>query len=130
MSQALTDFRRIAKEFAAVSDDDVNDWIAEASQLTSSEPFGSNYPLAMAYYAAHLMKSFDTDASDDVETGNAGPITQVKTGPLSETYADATKNLSEFDIQLGETKYGRRYLQIRNQSTGTYRNRIVGPGVS
>lgn len=123
MSTSVATFRLLAPEFDSVSDDDVGSWLELASLQHTAVAFGNMFGPAMAYFAAHLMKQSGLDdvleigAVDGGSTSAAGSPTSRKAGDLSIGYGAAAiatmKAKTVGDAELMETRYGRRYLQIR-----------------
>lgn len=81
---ALEYFRRVAPEYAAMSDLDVTVWLTMAESLISVDQLGSERAaMATAYYAAHLIKS-----SEQAASGAAGAVVSEREGDLARTYAE------------------------------------------
>lgn len=130
MASAATDIiRRIATEFAAVSDDTVDDYVAEAALVHDAVVWGARYTLAMACYAAHNM------ARDGLGTGvgtggtgtgsgSTGAVASLREQDLSisfDTMAGqeaARKAATSGDVDLTTTRYGLRYLRLRDGLAG------------
>lgn len=117
MTQLAT-LKRIAPEFASLSDAELGEWLTQAA--TSMAPavrWGAVYDEAVAQLAAHLMTSAavgQTVSPGDPGAGAGLIATSVKTGDLSVTYS-ALGGGSATSAAAGEyatTKYGRRYWQL------------------
>jgi len=102
-------------EFAALDDADAT--LEAAVDLAviahSSTPWGAVYVHAMAFYAAHLLKT--TFADDDGEGAlAAGGVTSKKARDLSEGYGAAASGSDTLsDRILSTTRYGRQYVALK-----------------
>ena len=131
MASAAADIiRRIAPEFAAVSDADVDTYVEEAALVHNAAVWGARYTLAMACYAAHNM------ARDGLGTGlgtggtgtgsgSTGTVASIREQDLAigfDTMAgqeSARKASTSGDVDLTTTRYGLRYLRLRDGLSGT-----------
>lgn len=125
---SLTVFRRVAPEFAAVSDAEVNEWFSIAVAAHTASVWGAQYQLAMVLYSAHLLKDLDILGATGAGTGTAGPIASRKKGDLSESYANVAGSASSAaQAIMMTTAYGRAYVRILLTRSGA-RARLITPG--
>lgn len=107
---ALQYFRLFAKEFASVSDADVNTWLGVAAQDVYAPCLNDEeLARATALMAAHLLKQ-----STDTESGYSGTIKTEKEGDLSRTYADSVSASS----YAGGTAYWDQYMALTSRCFG------------
>ena len=106
---ALEYFRVVGKQFAALSDADVQVWLSMAEMLGSAGCLmGDPANLATALYAAHLLQ---LDSQNSTGEGGRGPIKSEKEGDLARTYAAASGSndwysLSPYGLQYGQMIIG------------------------
>lgn len=106
MTTSLEYFRIIAKQFASVSDAEVNVWLDIAGlNANTACLMGDRANLALALYAAHLI---DLDASNQIGEGGRGNVTSEREGDLSRTYAAGSGD----DTWMGSTGYGQQYSNM------------------
>ena len=95
----------IAPQFA--SDPNKAEFITLATNRTNENYYGTtNFSLAVAYLAAHMMTLADTNRE-------AGSVTSKREGDLSISFA-AVQDKSGGALSL--TKYGRQLQQLRKES--------------
>lgn len=111
----LAVFRVVAKEFASVSDGDVGDVIDIVSTSIDAETFGNRTSLACAYLAAHELALV---ARAQAGASGVGPVSSIRTGDLSVSYATPATPLAADDAYYGQTSYGLAFLQIRGSRAG------------
>lgn len=129
-SAATTTIRRIAPEFAAITDDEVDAWVEIAALQHTAAPWGATYTLAMACYAAHLMARAGLGSGGASSTGGlggGGPVSMVREQDLAVQFdtsaiSAAASGMTPGDVDLTTTRYGLRYLAIRA-------GRAIGAGV-
>lgn len=113
MTTSLEYFRIIAKQFAALSDGEVQIWLDMATTLGAAGCLlGDPANLATALYAAHLLQ---LDAENSTGEGGRGPIKSEKEGDLARTYGTTT---GVTDGWLGLTPYGQQYANMQLGCTG------------
>ncbi len=124
-SAATVLIRSIAPEFAAVTDAEVDFWVAVAALVHNAAVFGNTYTLAMARYTAHLMTRAGLGAQAAATGGTAavGGVGSISEGDLSITFdsgaiAAAASKMSPEDVELTTTRHGLAYLAIRNTRAG------------
>ena len=107
-------FKRRAKALADEDEGEIKAYLADAATFlgaTGPEVFGTSYPLACVWLAAHEMWS-DMEAETNPGQPAPGLLTSVKTRTRSESFAvKAADNLRDAGLQT--TWYGRNYLELR-----------------
>lgn len=81
-------------------------WLEMAELQVSADYFGASYPLALAYFAAHIGTLEIRGNADEV-----GSLTSKSEGAISVSYSPAG---SGTDDDLLQTTYGRMYLNLRH----------------
>lgn len=111
---ALEYFRLLAPEFTevAVPDETVTVWLTIAGNLIAECGDAERAAMALALYAAHLLKLSQTQGSGSSTA--QGAITSEREGDLQRTYA-AVKGS---DTWLGQTGYGQQYLEVTRACFG------------
>lgn len=124
-SAATVLIRRLAPEFAAVTDVEVDSWVETAALVHNAAVFGATYTLAMARYAAHLMTRAGLGAQAASVGGVAavGGVGSISEGDLSITFdggavSAAASKMAHEDVELTTTRHGLAYLAIRNTRSG------------
>lgn len=107
-------FRLIAPEFAAVSDDVVNNYLELATVFVCAGDYGKYYNVAVALMAAHIMAS-PGGYSDGAST-SSGKVQSRKEGDLAITYGNVSSDTS----YLGGTTYGNLLQMLRKKMGGGY----------
>ena len=106
---ALTAAEFVARfpEFGTVDAAVISRWIDEAGRSHNSAQWGGKSDDGLAYLTAHLIVTFGPDACGE---GAAGPVSSEREGQIAVGYAvgQIFKN-----SEMGSTKYGRRYIQLR-----------------
>jgi len=106
MTTAIEYFRIIGKQFAALSDAELQIWLDMAGTLGAAGCLmGDPANLATALYVAHLLQ---LDAENASGEGGRGPIKSEKEGDLSRTYATTSGG----DGWLSLSPYGMQYSQM------------------
>lgn len=94
-------------------------YFSMAAGRTSSCAYGTNYNMAVALRAAHLMEL--AKGTDFSGSGAAGPVTGKKEGQLSISYGAGSSETDGSDLSM--TKYGK-------QLQGLSRGNIAAVGVT
>lgn len=103
--------QRLVPEFAALADDVVEAWLADATMLLNVAAFGTSWPYACAYYAGHLyLQSIGGAAGSSAAPG---PASALHDRNWSINFAPAASSPTVPTDDLTETVPGRRYLEIR-----------------
>lgn len=106
--------KRLVPEFADLSDDDVGDWLTDATLLSNAAAFGVAWPYACAYYAGHLYLQAQGGAGGS--SAAPGPVSTVADRAWSIGYGQiGSATMPIADAELNETIPGRRYLEIRRR---------------
>ena len=113
-NRTLSIFRRIAREFSDVPDDEVLEWMADCRALTEVI-FSGTTQVAHAYLTAHFMWMAD-DAEELSEKG--AKIASLSRAGASVSYAQNTPNLAEMLAAFQESPYGRIFLSKRQARAG------------
>lgn len=86
-----------------------SDYLIYAELQVTEDFFGDKYDLAIAYMAAHLLTIGTNNSLIGLSTGG---IVSKKEGDLSVTFSNTKEKGT--DSILGQTSYGRQFLQLRN----------------
>lgn len=118
--------RATMSEFADVPDEKVKIFISLAEPLISRKRFGSLYPQALAYLAAHKMKLSGLGTTIGIGTiGDTIGLSSVSEGETSVSFSNNQAGNTETDSEFGLTIYGMQYLQLRKRCIVT----IVSAGI-
>lgn len=101
---ALEVFRKVASEFNAMTDNEVQDWMELSSPFVSQKRFANLYPQALAYYTAHMIKTNQGD--------NDGMLIREKEGDLEKQYMDMSQNIKVANIYLMRSQYGQMFMTL------------------
>lgn len=102
-------------EFASVNDSDLQPWIDEAELNVCRATWGDRADDGVSYLAAHLFVVFG-DGCFGGQSGDApGPVERVKVDQLETEFTVGDVFANE---DLGTTKYGRRFISIRELLLG------------
>ena len=121
---ALQYFRLLAPEFANVSDSVVNVWNSLAVKFVNPGTLDEDtVTMAVALYAAHMLS---LSLGSGQYGSNAGAaVTRAREGDLERYYSAVSGSTT----WLGQTSYGRQYLEITRQAFGSgIMTRIDVPG--
>lgn len=119
------DLKQRYPEFAAVPDQRVAYWIADAGNAFDIEPLGKNQVTAQALYAAHQL-AMEGDGEADGDGVPVG-VTSMRSGSLSLSF-DAGYVASRAEGGWGATKYGAQlYSLLKSYLSGP---RVTGGVVS
>jgi len=106
MTTSLEYFRIIAKQFASVSDAEVEVWLDIAGlNANTACLMGDRANLALALYAAHLLS---LDAANQTGEGGHGNIKSEREGDLSRSYGSSVGD----DTWLGLSGYGQQFQNM------------------
>lgn len=97
----------IAPQFDSTAGRD--NYLTYAELQVTEDFFGDKYELAIAYMAAHLL-TIDTNIS--ITGLSTGGVVTKREGDLSVTFSNIQEKGT--DSILGQTSYGRQFLQLRN----------------
>lgn len=104
-----------APRWSSVADPTKDLFLGMAATRMSSTAFGDLYAEAAVWLALHLYACGPGAESDGAGAGAAGPVTREKTGDLEVAYGSASSsNRSGNEVRLSETRFGRRFLEIRD----------------
>lgn len=109
--------RLVGKEFEAVSDEVINQWIEFVTPMVSKKQFGKLYQQAIAYLVCHKLKMLgfgNNPLGEEFNISNMGfGVSSVSEGGSSISFgASQSSNLAS-DAELGLTAYGLQFLSIR-----------------
>lgn len=109
--------RLVGKEFEAVSDEVINQWIEFVTPMVSKKQFGKLYQQAIAYLVCHKLKMLgfgNNPLGEEFNISNMGfGVSSVSEGGSSISFgASQSSNLAP-DAELGLTAYGLQFLSIR-----------------
>lgn len=107
----LNVFRVIAPEFTPMTDGEVTTLIEVFSPFVSQNTFGDKYPLAVAYFVAHIiaLQNQYTNGGTSTDPSVAG-VKREREGDLEREYA--IPDASDYMSLLYKTYYGRMYCQV------------------
>jgi hypothetical protein len=103
---ALEYFRLLAPEFSSVPDATVSSWLTVAGNLIATCPDPERAAMALALYAAHMLKL--SLASGNGASAAQGAVTSEREGDLQRTYGEVKGG----DTWLGQSTYGQQYLDV------------------
>lgn len=106
MPASIASVRRIAPEFAVVSDADVQAFLDDAATELSASAWGTLYDRAHALVAAHQMAV----AHPQVARA-AGPVASQTVGSVSQSFAVSSPGA--MSGEWGATRFGVEYLRLR-----------------
>lgn len=113
---AIEIIRLVAPEFAGTSDEVLNQWIEVVRPMVSKKQFGKLYEQGLAYLVAHKMKMAglgDNPLGDLGTVGVGFAIGSVSEGGSSISFGASQSSNLVADAELGLTRYGVEFLQIR-----------------
>jgi len=118
-------YRALVPGHAAVIDGTVSVHLELAAKRHRASAFGSVYAEAMVYWAAHSIQRTPGLVSGGGGADEVGNITSQSDGDLSRSYgaAGGTGTVSGSDADYLTTRYGARYLDLRNSRSA------VAPGI-
>jgi hypothetical protein len=112
MTTAIEYFRIVGKQFAVLSDAEVQIWLDIAGTLGAAGCLmGDPANLATALYAAHMLQ---LDGENTSGEGGRGPIKSEKEGDLMRTYVTTASGETWFTL----SPYGQQYSQMQLGCTG------------
>lgn len=107
MAATLADVRRIAPEFAAVSDDDVTAFLADAALELNASTWGTLYDRAHALVTAHLVAQANPSLASA-----SGPVASESVGGVSRSYAVAAPSAGRW----GGSRFGVELYRLMRQT--------------
>jgi len=118
MSASLDLYRVLIPAHSAVDDATVEAWLAIAARRHTAALWGSVYPEAMVFWAAHTIDRSPSPGSGAGGGGAVGALTSQRDGDLQRTYSSPSSSssaaYSAADSALAATAYGQAYLDLRN----------------
>lgn len=118
MSITAQDIKETFPEFTGLSSVVVERWLTQAERRVNRVQWSGKADDGVLWLTAHLLKVQCTLSSGGMMP--PGPITQKKTGDLSESYATP----SAFGrSQLSSTTYGQYFLDLQR---GIFSSRVLG----
>ncbi len=112
--EALQIFRLVAKEFEAISDEEIKTFMELYSDQISKKRFGKSYDKALAYLTAHKLKM--SGYGDIDATGNIADSLRVSSYSEGETSISFSTNQGanlQSDAEFALTIYGLEFLTLR-----------------
>lgn len=112
-------FRKIAPEFAQISDEEVQGMLDLVGDILSKKRFGKMYDRAVALLAAHQF-TLQTLIANDENAGAAtsltsGALVSEREGDLQRSYGGmASSSGDDMDSLLKKTVYGLQFLTLRS----------------
>lgn len=98
------DVRRIAHEFASLTDEEIAPFIADAETELGSDAWGVLYERGLMYLVAHLLAA----ARPDLYNASAsGPLQSERVGEVQRTYAVAAVSASAYSTSRFGTEFER-----------------------
>lgn len=113
MTITAADIKERFPEFASVDSTDITRWIEEAQRHHNAACWGAKSDDGLAYFVAHLLAAFPGTECNKQGLG-PGVLTGSSMGGVSASWSpmNIPKIFNKDDIST--TKYGRRYLSIRD----------------
>lgn len=113
MTVTAADIKTLFPEFGSVDSATITRWLEEAERNHNSCQWGAKSDDGLAWLTAHFLAAFP----DDCNTGDTlgpGPLTASSEGSVSASWSPLTVPKSFGKDDLGTTKYGRRYISMRD----------------
>ena len=119
--EAIEIFRLVAKEFANVTDDELEKWFQFTRPMVSRKEFGNLYEQALAYLTAHRMKmaglgdvasSESGDGLESISMASALRLTSAHEGNVSVSFKSAGSSSSSGGGDYDLTVYGVEYQRL------------------
>ena len=125
-------YRALVPAHSAVADATVDLWLGIASRRHTASAWGQLYPEAMVWWVAHQLEQDPGSGVGSSSATAVGPIVSQKDGDLQRSYAapavSASGSASAVDSDLATTRYGQRYLDIRD-SRAAVQPMMISPGI-
>lgn len=114
MTITASDIKNRFPEFASVDSATISQWIDEAGRQHNVECWGDKSDDGLAYMVAHFLAAFPPSGCDNPFGLGPGPLTGSNEGQVGASWSplNIPKIFSQDDF--GTTKYGRRYLSLRD----------------
>ena len=127
-------YRTLVPAHKSVPAETIQVWLDDAIEAHTSAEWGDRYDRAMIWWAAHQIERTPGIGVNGDTAAEAGAITsqsdsqsdQGKSSSLSRSYAAPTTRDPE-DAEWATTRYGLKYLEIRN-SRAMRAPYALGPG--
>jgi hypothetical protein len=97
--------RRIAYEFASLTDEEIAPFIADAETELGFDAWGVLYERGLMYLAAHLLAAARPDL---YSTSPSGPLQSETVGQVSRTYA-----VTASSTNYSTTRFGSEFERLR-----------------
>lgn len=119
---SLQMFRRIVRQFASDTDEEINCWLRDAAEFLCASSFGSSYPRAIVLYAGHLramaeLSALQASGGIGAALAFGGLASSIKEGDLSISLRAGSGNANADDMvddELSMTLYGRMFASLRD----------------
>ena len=114
--EALQIVRLIGPEFAATTDEEVEQYIELVRPMVSRNQFAKLYEHGVAYLACHKMKVAGLGENPLGDIGAIGvglAVSSVSEGGSSISFGSSQSGSITPDAELGMTVYGVQFLQLR-----------------
>lgn len=118
--------RMVGKEFAGVSDEELDKWIEICRPLVSRKQFGNLYEQALAYLVCHKLSMSGAAYGSDGEGGGGiggtfgmgGPfrIASYSEGEASISFSTNQQTNLQDDAEYAMTEYGLQFLTLRQSA--------------
>jgi len=110
---ALNIIRVTIKEFAEVTDEEINTFVLLAEPFVNEKKFGNKYQQALAYLAAHKMKLYGFGSTLGMGSmGDMVGVSSVSEGESSVSFSNQSGSMSS-DAEYRLTIYGMQFLELR-----------------
>lgn len=113
MSVTASSIKTKFPEFASVPDATITVWIAEAERNHNAECWDGKSDDGLSYMVAHFLAAFPSTDTSSQGLG-AGPLTGDRQGQEAASWSPLTVPKIFAKDDFGTTKYGRRYLSLRD----------------
>lgn len=122
-------YRELVPDHAEDLEPDVTDpvitrWLSLGARLHPAEPWGDVYPEAMVWWAAHRIQRLPGMVTGGGGASDTGQVVQQKDVHLQRQWMPQVAARGT-DAELGTTRYGELYLELRDSLAITV-GRVVG----
>lgn len=113
MSITAGDIKVRFPDLASIDSATIDQYLAEAGRMHNSDCWGDKSDDGLAYLTAHFLVAFASTDGTGCDLG-PGPLTGDREGQVSASWSPLTVPKIFAKDDLGTTKYGRRYLSLRD----------------
>ena len=114
MTVTAGDIKTRFPDLASIPTATIDQYLAEAGRMHSTDCWGDKSDDGLAYLTAHFLVAFAQSGEGAGCDLGPGPLTNDRVGQVSSSWSPLTVPKIFAQDDLGTTKYGRRYLSLRN----------------